>query len=58
MKPVFQLLAVYLTEHAPVEVPDCVVAETALDAVDTLPAASLARTVNEYAVAAVRPVTV
>ena len=58
VNPVFQLLAVYLTVHAPVEVPVCVVAETAAEAADTLPAASLARTVNEYAVAADRPVTV
>ena len=35
-----------------------VVAETAEDAAETLPARSLALTVNEYAVAAVRPVTV
>ena len=58
VNPVFQLDAVYFTEHAPVEVPVCVVAETADEAADTLPAASLARTVNEYAVAALRPVTV
>ena len=58
VKPVFQLLAVYFTEQAPVEEPVWVVAETADDAAETLPAASLARTVNEYAVAALRPVTV
>ena len=41
-----------------VTVPDCVVAETAVEAAERFPAASLARTVNEYAVAALRPVTV
>ena len=39
-------------------VPVSVVAVTALDAAETLPAASLARTVNEYAVAGVSPVAV
>ena len=41
-----------------VTVPVWVVAETAEDAAETLPARSLALTVNEYAVAADRPVTV
>jgi hypothetical protein len=35
-----------------------VVTETAADAADTLPATSLARTVYEYAVDGVRPVSV
>ena len=47
------------TEGAVVSVgPVDVVAETEEEAAETLPAASLARTVNEYVVAAVRPVTV
>ena len=54
----FQLLAVYLTEQLLVVVAVLVVAEAAAEAAETLPAASLALTVNEYAVAAARPVTV
>ena len=41
-----------------VTVPVWVVAETAAEEAEVLPAASLARTVNEYAVPADRPVTV
>jgi hypothetical protein len=39
-------------------VPAAVVTDSALEALDTLPAASLALTVNEYVVEAVRPVAV
>ena len=58
VNPLDQPLAVYATEHEPVATSGAVDAVSAADAADTLPAASFARTVKEYDVPAVSPVTV
>jgi hypothetical protein len=60
VKPEFQLFAEYATLQVPVGTVSfaLVVTDRAVDAAETFPAASLALTVNEYAVEAVRPVAV
>jgi hypothetical protein len=58
VNPAFQPFAEYRTEQAPVVASGAVVTDSGAEAADTLPATSLARTVNAYAVAGLRPVTV